>query len=86
MPSNRQAPGSMRDVVSKDNVENNLERHSISTSGFHTQVHKHIYHTHTFTYTLWHIYIICAQVQQNIYFLDKGLSYRAQDLEHEEQF
>lgn len=33
MPSNQQAPGSMKDVVSKDNVENNLERHSISTLG-----------------------------------------------------
>lgn len=56
MPSNQQAPGSIRDIVSKDNVESSLGRHSISTPGFHTQVHKHIYthsHTHYDTYTLY---------------------------------
>lgn len=58
MRSNQQAPGTVRDVVSKDNVENNLERHSISTSGFHAQVHKHIYHTHTHSHTHYDTYTL----------------------------
>lgn len=38
---------SVRDSVSKCSSENNSKRHSKLTSGFHTCVHIHTYHTHT---------------------------------------
>lgn len=66
--SNQQAPSSKRNAVSKDNVESNQGRYSMSTSGLHTQVHKHILTTTTTPHS--HTCTTYAQTQQNINYVN----------------